>query len=169
MEKIITIKKASFPVKNDKQWCELVDFEDKTHRIFAGVKLNSGEWRDLADKIAYLKDLHDKGELEGKAIKLIKEKQGQYYNAIDFELDSDGLQVNTEKQANKPKSVSTEIRENMEWKDKQINEKFWWGQLGECLRTGEIDKSSSHGKLLRAAFYVEMFHSLNLKIEHKEP
>ena len=42
---------------------------------------------------------------------------------------------------------------------------MWWKELGECLRSGEIDKTKPSGKLLRAAYYAQMFQVLNLKIE----
>ena len=45
---------------------------------------------------------------------------------------------------------------------------MWWKELGECLRSGEIDKATPHGKLLRAAYYAQMFQVLSLKLEKKE-
>ncbi len=45
---------------------------------------------------------------------------------------------------------------------------MWWKELGECLRSDEIDKTTPHGKLLRAAYYAQMFQVLNLKVEKKE-
>lgn len=45
---------------------------------------------------------------------------------------------------------------------------MWWKELGECLRSGEIDKTTPHGKLLRAAYYAQMFQVLNLKIKKEE-
>ncbi len=42
---------------------------------------------------------------------------------------------------------------------------MWWKQLGDDLRSGHIDKSMPQGKLLRAAYFAQMFSVLNIKIE----
>ena len=73
-------------------------------------------------------------------------------------------------QVDTPPSKSRDdlIRENMEWKDQQINEKFWYGQLGESLRSGLIDRSTPAGKLLEKFYKAEMQSALHFKIEKGE-
>ena len=44
---------------------------------------------------------------------------------------------------------------------------MWWKQLGDDLRSGHIDKSAPQGKLLRSAYFAEMFRVLNIKIKDK--
>ena len=45
---------------------------------------------------------------------------------------------------------------------------MWWKELGEMLRSGDIDKTTPHYKLLRSAYYAQMFSVLGIKIEQKE-
>ena len=45
---------------------------------------------------------------------------------------------------------------------------MWWKQLGDDLRSGHIDKSTPHGKLLRAKYFAQMFCVLSIKIEDKK-
>ena len=42
---------------------------------------------------------------------------------------------------------------------------LWWKEVGEMLRCGDIDTSKSHGKLVRAAYYAQMFSVLDIKFE----
>ena len=61
------------------------------------------------------------------------------------------------------------IRENMEWKQQNIEVAFWWNQLGECLRSGFIDVSKPQGLQLKMAYLAEMFRVLNIKPTKTEP
>ena len=45
---------------------------------------------------------------------------------------------------------------------------LWWKEIGEMLRCGDIDTSKSHGKLVRAAYYAQMFSVLDIKFEKIE-
>lgn len=45
---------------------------------------------------------------------------------------------------------------------------LWWKEVGEMLRCGDIDTSKSHGKLVRAAYYAQMFSVLDIKFEKSE-
>ena len=44
---------------------------------------------------------------------------------------------------------------------------MWWKELGECLRSGYIDRTTPEGKLLRKAYYAQMFTVLDIQIESK--
>ena len=45
---------------------------------------------------------------------------------------------------------------------------LWWKQLGDDLRSGHIDKTTPQGKLLRAAYFAQMFSVLKIKIDKEE-
>ena len=53
-------------------------------------------------------------------------------------------------------------------KDDAIAKHVWYKELGECLRSGEIDKTKPQGRLLRNAYYAEMFRVLGLKFDKEE-
>lgn len=149
IEKIIVVKSTEMGTiqsgRNEGgQYLKVYGSDDRTYSIF-----DEGLWNLFQD---------------GLAVNLILEKNPKgYWNVTNAKAVAKELEeVKTE-----PKSVEDNIRKNMEWKDKQIEQKFWWGQLGECLRTGEIDKATPQGKLLRIAYYAEMLQVLNLKIEKK--
>lgn len=40
-------------------------------------------------------------------------------------------------------------------------ELFWWKELGECIRTKEIDTSQGVGRYLRLQYYNAMFTNLD--------
>lgn len=98
MEKIISCKSGKVITKEDNEWVELVDQDDKIHRVFKGIKLNDGEWRDLSGRIDMLKGYIEAGTIEGKAFKLIKEQKGKYWNCIDIEEIKDVFQQEAIKQ-----------------------------------------------------------------------
>jgi len=85
MEKIITVKNAEIHTGDDNEWVTLIDHEDKKHNIFAGVKTKAGEWRDLSDSLAMLKDLINQQKLNGQTYKLTKEQNGKFWNVIQIE------------------------------------------------------------------------------------
>ena len=148
MNKIITVKSTEMGTiqtgdNAGNPYMKVHGSDDKTYSIF-----QEGLWNVLQ---------------VGAAVQLTLEKnQKGYWNVTD------ATSVAKELAGKEPKTVEASIRENMEWKDKQIEQKFWWGQLGECLRTKEIDKTTPHGKLLRAAYYAQMFQVLNLKVKKEE-
>lgn len=45
---------------------------------------------------------------------------------------------------------------------------MWWKELGEMLRSDDIDKTTPMGKALRSAYYAQMFSVLGIKMERKE-
>ncbi len=49
-----------------------------------------------------------------------------------------------------------------------IREGLWWKELGECLRSGLIDRATPAGKLLERFYKAEMQSVLGFKIEKKE-
>ena len=63
------------------------------------------------------------------------------------------------------KTVNEEIRENMEWKDKQIERNMWWKELGEMLRAKDVDTTKPQGKLLRKLYYEQMLHVLGITMK----
>ena len=67
-----------------------------------------------------------------------------------------------------PKSVSEDIRENMEWKGKQITENMFWGHLKDWLVLKEGDKGADpFWKQLRTVYLAKMLSVLDIKIEDK--
>ena len=151
------------------QWKNFL-FKDKT-----GKEYKIGAKRNNKDQIANLVAAN-----ANRAVKLIWDvyfREGTEYDIIgSIELVEDGL-PEPEKpkpqpipQIDTPPSKSRDdlIRENMEWKDQQINEKFWYGQLGESLRSGLIDRSTPAGKLLEKFYKAEMQSALHFKIEKGE-
>jgi hypothetical protein len=45
---------------------------------------------------------------------------------------------------------------------------MWWGQLGEMLRAGDIDKTATSGKAMRTAYYAEMIRVLGINVKEGE-
>lgn len=114
MEKIITVKSSQIITKDDRAWVELIDQEGKKHNVFNGVSLADGTYRDISDKVAMLKEYIESDSLNGKAIKLYKEKgkKGNFLNVIDVEMVKDVFvqraqqQVEDEQATIKNKSVA---------------------------------------------------------------
>jgi len=42
---------------------------------------------------------------------------------------------------------------------------MWWKELGECIRSGDIDKTKPEGKSLRIIYYNKMLQVLDITIE----
>jgi len=77
MDKIIQVKESKLIKSGDNSWVEITDHEDKKHRIFKGVKDESGGWHDF--------DLSIWENSQGKWLKITKEKKGQFWNVIGVE------------------------------------------------------------------------------------
>lgn len=45
---------------------------------------------------------------------------------------------------------------------------MWWKEMGENLRSGEIDKNTPVGKMLRKVYYAQMFSVLGINIEQSK-
>ena len=86
MEKIISIKKSKVVEKDDKDWVEITDQEDKRHRVFRSVQDNDGAWVHLDKEVDMLKSKIEDGTLNGLALKLTKQKKGNYWNVVGVEL-----------------------------------------------------------------------------------
>ena len=46
-------------------------------------------------------------------------------------------------------------------------EGMWWKQLGDDLRSGHIDKTTSQGKLVRRVYFSKMFQVLGIKFDQE--
>jgi hypothetical protein len=77
-EKIITVKEAKRVDREGNSWIELIDHEDKTHRVFASMQADDGRWVHFEDRFEELENS------AGLTYKLIKEKKGQFWNVIDI-------------------------------------------------------------------------------------
>ena len=44
---------------------------------------------------------------------------------------------------------------------------MWWKQLGDDLRSGHVDRTSSLGKALRKCYFAEMFKVLDITMEEE--
>ena len=86
MEKIINIKESKVIEKDDKDWVEITDQEDKRHRVFRSVQDNDGAWVHLDKEVDMLKSKIEDGTLNGLALKLTKQKKGNYWNVVGVEL-----------------------------------------------------------------------------------
>ena len=92
----------------------------------------------------------------------VKGKDGKEYDYISgielLELKVDEAKI-TEQQAvpTRAKPVADSIRENMEWKDAQIEKKFWQGQLGNRIGDGSIDKDFPNSAVkIKGQYYKQM-------------
>lgn len=142
MEKIIVVEKSEVLQGTKGDYLKVTDKNGKVQNIF-----DQSLWNLFGD---------------GLAVKLTLEKQGNWWNVVTAEG------VAKELAEREPKPVADSIRENMEWKDKQINEKFWWNQLGESLRTGLIDREKPAGKSLEKFYKAKMQSELGFTVEKKE-
>ena len=48
-------------------------------------------------------------------------------------------------------------------RSEEISEHVWYKELGEMLRAKDIDTKTPHGKLLRKAYYAQMFKVLGIE------
>ena len=140
--KIVTIKESNvLTATNGKGYLEVTDQDNTKHRLF--------------------ENLEDKWELceEGKTVQLIKEQSGKYWNVIDVIPVGDKLPIEQAPKTTPPPKPS------------QGNEivgaerGLWWKQLGDDLRSGHIDTDKPNGKLLRAAYFAEMFRVPGLSVD----
>ena len=86
MEKIISIKESKVVEKDGKDWVEITDQEDKLHRVFRSVQDDDGAWVHLDKEVDMLKSKIEDGTLNGLALKLTKQKKGNYWNVVGVEL-----------------------------------------------------------------------------------
>lgn len=84
-EKIISVKEGKIVEKGGKDWAELIDQDDKMHRVFRSIQNSEGEWIHLDKEIDMLKAKIEDGTINGLGLKLTKEKKGQFWNVVAVE------------------------------------------------------------------------------------
>ncbi len=77
-------------------------------------------------------------------------------------------EVKAEPDKPKPKTVSEEIKDNMEWKSDQITINMFWRILADLIMHKEIDTTKPAGKALRTALMAKMLSVLDIKVEKKD-
>jgi hypothetical protein len=75
----ITVKDVQEKSKDGSTWLELIDQNNRTHRIFRRVQDNEGNWHDLSVKYDMLRNS------ENRTLKLTTEQKGRFTNIIDVE------------------------------------------------------------------------------------
>lgn len=76
---LITVKDVQEKSKDGSTWLELIDQNNRTHRIFRRVQDNDGNWHDLSTKYDMLR------QSENRTLKLTTEQKGKFTNVIDLE------------------------------------------------------------------------------------
>ena len=76
---IITVKDVQERSRDGSTWLELIDQENRTHRIFRRVQDNEGNWHDLSNKYDVLRNS------QNRTLKLTTEKKGKFVNVLDVE------------------------------------------------------------------------------------
>ena len=76
---IITVKDVQEKSKDGSTWLELIDQDNRTHRIFRRVLDNEGNWHDLSNKYDMIRNS------ENRTLKLITEQKGRFINVVDVE------------------------------------------------------------------------------------
>ena len=122
-EKLITVKTSKLVEKGDNKWVELVDHEDKAHRIFASMQSNDGQWLHF--------DLSQYENSAGKSFKLIKEKKGQFWNVTAIEPVTNILEKEAIIKVAKINEDTKEASIEAQVAFKGIMEAFSAGKLGE--------------------------------------
>jgi hypothetical protein len=91
---LITVKDVQEKSKDGSTWLELVDQNNRTHRIFRRVQDNDGNWHDLSSKYDMLRNS------QNRTLKLTTEQKGRFTNVVDVEqaqaAPSQGTQRSTE-------------------------------------------------------------------------
>jgi hypothetical protein len=82
---LITVKDVQEKSKDGSTWLELVDQDNRTHRIFRRVQDNEGNWHDLSAKYDMLRNS------ENRTLKLTTEQKGRFTNIIDVEPIEDAV------------------------------------------------------------------------------
>lgn len=76
---LITVKDVQEKSKDGSTWLELIDQNNRTHRIFRRVQDNEGNWHDLSAKYDMLR------HSENRTLKLTTEQKGKFTNVVDVE------------------------------------------------------------------------------------
>lgn len=128
-EKVISVKSGKVVEKDGKDWVEVVDQDDKTHRIFRGIQNSEGTWVHLDKEVDFLKSKIEAGEIEGVALKLNKEKKGTFWNVVGVEEVKNVLQKEALQQVTSEREASIE---------QQVAIK----EVGECWRASKFEDTS---------------------------
>lgn len=105
-EKIITVKVGKVISQDDKEWIELTDQQDKTHRVFKSIQRDDGTWCHLEKEIDMLKSKIQDGSINGLGLKLTKEKKGQFWNVVAVEELKDTFLKKAKEQLDNEESQS---------------------------------------------------------------
>jgi hypothetical protein len=76
---IITVRDVQEKSRDGSTWLELIDQDNRTHRIFRRVQDNEGNWHDLSNKYDMLRSS------QNRTLKLTTEQKGKFVNVIDVE------------------------------------------------------------------------------------
>lgn len=76
---LITVKDVQEKSRDGSTWLELIDQDNRTHRIFRRVQDNEGNWHDLSTKYDMLRNS------ENRTLRLTTEQKGRFTNIIDVE------------------------------------------------------------------------------------
>lgn len=90
--------------------------------------------------------------------------KGYAHPITDEEGEPTGAWCN-EPKAETPKPETAKIGTD---KDAQIWKAVCLKELGECIRSGDVDKTKPSGKLLRQAYYLMLYDGLNIKLGETE-
>jgi len=109
-EKIISCKEGKVIEKDGKDWVELIDQEDKTHRVFRSIQNNDGVWVHLDKEVDMLKGKIEDGSINGLALKLTKEKKGTFWNVTGVKEVKDVFVREAQKQVMDTREESIEAQ-----------------------------------------------------------
>ena len=159
VKRVQTIEQAGVTSKGTDYW--KVTWEDgKSDNIF-----NNEHYATLL-----------KAKQDGKSVSVTKEQKGKYWNITELKITdespSEAVQSkSTPSGESKPGRVAVEdkrnenIRENMEWKDKQIREMLWLKEIGENFRTGFFDRHNPKHRPYLLFYSACMQRDCDIKIE----
>ena len=91
-----------------------------------------------------------------------KTEDSKYYNFKSLELAQE-----TEDENQTAPKLSIEMNRE-DRREKGMQEEMFWKELGEMLRSGDIDKAKPTGKALRKLYYAKMFSVLEIKLKLEE-
>ncbi|MCR4394114.1 MAG: hypothetical protein NUV31_07080 [Dehalococcoidales bacterium] len=77
---IITVKDVQEKSKDGSTWLELLDENNRTHRIFRRIQDKEGNWHDLSNKYEMLRNS------QNRMLKLTTEQKGKFTNVLDVEM-----------------------------------------------------------------------------------
>ena len=112
---------------------------------YLSVKGTDGKFYNQFDQITF--PLFE----AGKAVKLLGETSGKYFNTQSVEKIKDVFQQKAAQE------VANKIPDNPQ----EVG--MWWKELGECLRSGYVEE-----KAMEIAYKAQMLSVLDIKVEKKK-